>query len=322
MNDSVIERLSVISDEENKILSRQGGVNRKIYTSKKDFTIDSNKMFEHGKLINVRTHTRFIDFPVHNHNFVEIIYMCSGSTTHLINDTEEVVLNKGELLFLNQFTSHSILPATKDDIAVNVMVLPQFFDEAFDIVAKQSVVGKFLSSTLCSNTEQGKYIHFKCADIISVQNLMENMIVNLLDKRDNVERIDRLTMAVLLLELINCTQYISQEKGQNYDNAIIFETLKYIEVNYKTARLSEISKTLCVPDYKLCKLIKQYTQKTFATHLLDRRLEKSIQLLDTTKLSVSDIITAVGYDNTSYFYRVFKDKYGVTPTIYRIQNRT
>ena len=36
-----------------------------------------------------------------------------------------------------------------------------------------------------------------------------------------------------------------------------------------------------------------------------------------TDLSVSDIITAVGYDNTSFFYRVFREEFGQTPREYR-----
>ena len=32
-----------------------------------------------------------------------------------------------------------------------------------------------------------------------------------------------------------------------------------------------------------------------------------------TRLTTQDIILAVGYENTSYFYRVFRSRYGVTP---------
>ena len=40
-------------------------------------------------------------------------------------------------------------------------------------------------------------------------------------------------------------------------------------------------------------------------------------MLRETKLTTQDIILAVGYENTSYFYRVFRAKYGVTPKDYR-----
>ena len=43
-----------------------------------DFTVDSAKMLSEGKLIAVRTHTRFIHFPAHRHNFIEVLYVCQG----------------------------------------------------------------------------------------------------------------------------------------------------------------------------------------------------------------------------------------------------
>lgn len=40
--------------------------------------MDSAKMLSEGKLIAVRTHTRFIHFPAHRHNFIEVLYVCQG----------------------------------------------------------------------------------------------------------------------------------------------------------------------------------------------------------------------------------------------------
>ena len=81
-------------------------------------------MLEEGKLIAVRTHTRFVHFPSHRHNFIEVLYVCEGSLTNIIGG-KEVVIEAGELLFLNQFTRHEILPAGKNDIAINFMILPE-----------------------------------------------------------------------------------------------------------------------------------------------------------------------------------------------------
>ena len=40
-----------------------------------------------------------------------------------------------------------------------------------------------------------------------------------------------------------------------------------------------------------------------------------------TRLPVGDIITAVGYENTSYFYRTFSEMYGMTPREYRMRQK-
>lgn len=51
--------------------------------------------------------------------------------------------------------------------------------------------------------------------------------------------------------------------------------------------------------------------------LVFKRLRQAAYLLKNTKVSVEDIIVVVGYDNSSYFHRIFKEQYGMTPKKYR-----
>ena len=148
MNAEIVKQLSVITEEEQKILDGQKNINKTIYTKKKELVIQSEHFLQKGKLIQVRTHTRFVHFPKHRHNYVELIYMCKGSTTHII-DGNEVILEEGDLLFLNQNAMQEILPAGKDDIAINFIILPQFFDMAFEkIGAEDTLLRDFLVGSL------------------------------------------------------------------------------------------------------------------------------------------------------------------------------
>lgn len=78
MNQDLMHTLEQITGEEQEILDGRTQVRKTLYTAGSDFTIDSRKMLEKGRLIDVRTHTRFIDFPRHKHNYIEIMYMCRG----------------------------------------------------------------------------------------------------------------------------------------------------------------------------------------------------------------------------------------------------
>lgn len=105
MDSMLLSELKKITPEEQEILSGKLSVNRDLYTSFSDFVIDSQKLLEKGRLIEIRPHTRFIHFPVHRHNYVEMVYMCTGTTTHIINEHEKVILKEGDLLLLNQNSS-------------------------------------------------------------------------------------------------------------------------------------------------------------------------------------------------------------------------
>ncbi len=317
MNKEVINVLEKITEEEKDILNGSKTIEKRIYTRNKDFVVDSELMLEKGKLIDIRPHTRFLPFPKHKHNYIEIIYMCSGQTTHIINDSYEVILKQGDLLFLNQNSFHEILPAGKEDIAINFIVLPEFFDVAFRMMEEENVLRDFLIGSLRQNTSEANYMYFKIADVLPVQNLIENMVWSLLYKQSNERQINQTTMGLLFLQLLHHTEKIEQNDDNQYERKIVFAVLRYIEENYKNASLGELAVQLGQPMYYLSRLVKKNTGHTYKDLLQIKRLNQTAYLLSTTKLSIADIIVAIGYDNTSYFHRVFKQRYGLTPKEFR-----
>ncbi len=317
MNQNLLNTLKKITPEEQNILDGNTDIEKSLYSTTKDFVIDSGKMLERGKLIDLRPNTRFVHFPKHRHNYVEIIYMCSGTTTHIINNQTEIILKCGELLFLNQNASQEILPAGENDIAINFIILPEFFDVSFSMMKDENVLRDFLIGTLRQDYSMGDYLHFEVADILPVQNLIENMIWSLVNKQPNRRYINQTTMGLLFLQLVNYTDRISQNDPAQYEQNLVFTCLKYIEENYKTASLTELAAFTSLPAYQLSRLIKQYTQSTFKELLQQKRLNQAAFLLSTTKLPVEHIIAAVGYDNTSYFHRIFRNRFLMTPRTYR-----
>ena len=76
-----------------------------------------------------------------------------------------------------------------------------------------------------------------------------------------------------------------------------------------------------LPMHVLSKMIKKTTGFNFKELLQRKRLNKSVELMCDTDLAISDIIAAVGYENNSYFHRVFKERYHMTPRAFREENR-
>lgn len=312
--------LRPVTQEEEEILKGNSKIKKQIYTDKKDFTIVSEKMLARGRLMDIRTHTRFVEFPKHKHDYIEIIYMCSGKTTHWVNDDTKIVLGQGELLFLNQHAAHAIEAADENDIAINFIILPEFFDVAFSMLEGENELRNFLIGSLMKDTGKSDYLHFKVADVLPVQNLIENMIWSLLMQQGHGRNINQISMGLLFLYLMNYTEKIEQHSDSQKESITAMTALRYIEDNYRMASLTELATELNVSVYQLSRLIKQNTGSTFKELLQRKRLNKAVQLLSETKLSISDIIAYVGYDNASYFFRIFKERYGVSPREYRQKN--
>lgn len=319
MQQALLDQLRKITEEERKILDGEAEVDRDLYTSGRDFTVDSRKMLKEGRLIAVRTHTRFVYFPAHRHNFVEVLYVCEGSLTNII-DGKKVIVNKGELLFLNQFTKHEILKAGQNDIAINFMVLPEFFDVAYSMAGNDNMLADFLVNVLRQDEERGEYLHFKVAEVLQIQNLLENMIYSLVTGKGDQNRINQTTMGLIFLYLLESVQYAEMRLPNQYENMITMTTLDYIEQQYKTATLTELCEKLHLPMHMLSKMIRKNTGFNFKELLQRKRLNKSVELMCETDLPISDIIAAVGYENGSYFHRVFKERYHTTPRAFRVAN--
>jgi len=316
MNQEIIRRLSVITEEEQELLSGRNEIDQTRYTEKKELIIDSQKMLEHGKLIRIRPHTRFVHFPKHRHNFVEVIYMCQGQTTHII-DGNQVVLKTGELLFLNQNAVQEILPAREQDIAVNFIILPEFFDTAFHMMGEEeNSLRDFLISCLRQDNQFGNYLHFQVADVLPIQNLVENMVWTLLNNQPNKRSINQITMGLLFLQLMHHTDRI-RSSAQSMEQKLIFQVLKYIDENYRDGELTELARLMGYDVPWLSRTIKRCLGRTYKELLQIKRLNQASFLLQSTRLPITDICAAVGYDNTSYFHRIFREYYHMSPREYR-----
>ena len=314
MNKTLLDKLKQVTIEEEAILNGSR-IEKSLYTQKNQFEVESNKVLDAENLITVRTHTRFIDFPNHKHDYVEMMYVVQGSIHHVI-DGKEVILNEGEILLLNQHSWHAIKKAEKDDIAINFIILPSFFDVVYDMIGYDNIIAKFLVDILKRNSNSGEYLLFQVADILQIQNLVENMIQSLYEKEDDHKE-NQITMGLLFMYLVRYVNRTTKGTTKRFEELLVEATLDYIDHNYKDATLLEISSRLKQPDYALSKLVKQQTGRTFKDLLQSRRFYRAEELLMDTDLSIDDIIYVVGYESHSYFFRRFKEKYGVTPSQYR-----
>lgn len=320
INEELLQSLRVISPEEQTLLAGSTGIQRGIYMDANSDIIDAKKLLDSGRLITLRPHTRFAHFPEHSHNYVEVVYMCSGSTTHLANG-KEIHLHEGELLFFGQGARQEILPAGEQDIAVNFIILPQFFDKVLEMLDEEETpLRKFIVDSLKGNN--ANCLYFQVADVLPIQNLIENLIWTLMGtvssgvSISNRRTICQTTMGLLFLQLLNHTDRLG---SQSSEEAATVRVLHYIEENYRTASLTEIAGALHYDLYWLSREIKRSTGKTFKELLQEKRLLQAAYFLRHTNLLVDEVGEAVGYSNLSYFHRIFFERYHLTPKKFRDQ---
>ena len=314
MHARLMEELERITLEERRILDGRAAIDRELYMEGTADTVSHQKLLASGRLIALRGHTRFVHFPPHTHDYIEVVYMCRGRTTHLI-DGRKIVLNQGELLFLSQNARQEILPAGADDVAVNFIVLPAFFDRTLAMMGgEQGPLHSFVVDCLRRRGGGAGFLHFAVSDVVEVQNLVENLIWSLMHDEPNRRGVQQTTMGLLFLHLLNSADRIAAAGGEEGRTIRI---LQYVEERYRDGSLAELAALLHYDVCWLSREIRRLTGKTYTEHVQDRRLAQAKFLLINTGLAVSEIAAMVGYENASYFHRLFRGQTGVSPKAYR-----
>ena len=209
------------------------------------------------------------------------------------------------------------MPATEDDIAVNFIILPEFFDYGLSLLnTEESLLKDFLIDCVVGTNKKSNYMHFKVADALPVQNLIENLIFNLMNHDVNKRSVNQMTMGLILLQLLNHIDELDTH-GEDEGDKLTLAVLKYIDEHYKDGELTELAKQLHYDVYWLSREIKKQMGQNYTDLVQAKRLSQAAYLLQYTKIQVIDISSAVGYENVSYFHRLFKAKYGCSPKKYR-----
>lgn len=322
MNQQLLVQLEEISKEEENYLKGDIDIDKEIYTSSATFEIDSARFIKENKLITVRTHTRFVDFPTHKHNYVEIMYVCQGTITHSING-KQMEMHQGDFLFLNQQVAHSVKRAGQKDIGLNFIALPEFFDIPRQMLKEQNVIADFLMNIFQSKQQEPQYLLFSLGCQKQIENIIENMIYSLKgdDENSTDDSINQYYMGIIFLYLVKHMDTLQKNSSKSYYEIAVEVTLKYIETHYRDANLQKVASDFNLSESTISKIIKQCTGKTFQEHLLNKRFQYAQSLLKETDIPIEDISISVGYENFSFFYRKFKQFFNLTPRAYRQQFR-
>ena len=314
MRQELLDKLSALTEEERILRDNGGEIDWTVYSAAGRPRVEVGRLMEPGKLILLRPHVRVAHFPRHTHNYLEMVYMCRGTTRHVMGDGQEVILREGGLMLLNQGMTHEVFQDDPEALAVNLLILPQFFDTAFDFADGESPLARFLFSVLRS-ARRPAWLAYDTADSLPIRNLMESLIWSLLEGGPGRLELERATMALLFRELMAGGRTTAGDEDGG--RGLVLRALQYAESEFSTASLTEFARREGVEVYTLSRRIKSATGCTFRELVQTARLVRAAALLRQTDLPVSDVAAAVGYSNLSWFYKGFALRYGMTPAQYR-----
>lgn len=97
-----------------------------------------------------------------------------------------------------------------------------------------------------------------------------------------------------------------------------FAIEEYIERHYsEKLRLHDLAAYLHLCEKQVSRVIKKEYGCSFSEYVNHKRMSVALMMLKHTDMTVTAIARSVGFDNDNYFYKVFRESYGLTPNEYR-----
>lgn len=247
----------------------------------------------------------------HWHPDLEFIYIVNGSMDYFING-KKVHLQQEQGIFVNSRRLHYGFSEQKKDCTFIALVInPALFSSTFD-KAQLFTEQKFGYNNI-------DYI-LLYPHVLWQKNIIE--CIEQLYQEMNLVPLNPLRVLAKSISICaDIGDYIETAKVAEKDSVVqvaFLNMTEYIHNNYqKKLTLDKIANAGAVCRSKCCQLFQQYVRMTPNSYLTKYRLAKSAELLRDTELSVTEISSLCGFQNTSYYISLFKHETGQTPLHYR-----
>lgn len=265
----------------------------------------------------VRKHSRFRDYPFHIHDWIEISYMYSGNCTQVIED-KSYVMEEGQLLLMRPNTVHTLLPLGENDILVQIAIGQKHLtNNFFNRLSSSSIVSNFFINAFNETNDRDSYFLFPSQDNRRLRVFINEFLCEWYDPSPTSLDMQNNLFFLVISELVNIMNSDMNVSGIRNRNSYVIPLLRYIENNCRTCTLTDAAEEFGLNPNYLSNLLKKQTGHTFNDLVTQEKLSAAQRLLENSDMSVTEIINYVGYQNASFFYRKFKERYGCLPGEYR-----
>lgn len=143
----------------------------------------------------------------------------------------------------------------------------------------------------------------------------------LLEDEEYLSVVNKISNSVHIDELRDLLlQTLREQKEHTSYSENVARVVQIIQENYQEElTLKDVANQLFLNALYLGQLFKKETKKSFSQYLNHYRIEKAKQLLSRTEDNVNEVALAIGYNNTTYFSKKFKNIVGVSPKDFRKQ---
>lgn len=257
------------------------------------------------------------------HPEVEIMIINHGEADFVTDDQPALRLHAGEGVLINQNVMHSLRPVDEE---ANCSLYSVVFHPSFLFGYGNTVMSsKYLVPILSSPAMRTIKLNEQDPWQSKLLDIADNIIAATLTKRYGYELTVKSYLCQLWLTLLEqvIPQNVSTARQTmiSLDESRVKEAILYIEAHYhEQITLDQLAASIHISKSECCRCFKRTLQITPIEYLMKYRIFKAVNMIqknDPEARSMSSLAFSVGFNNASYFNKVFRQFLHCTPSEYK-----
>lgn len=253
------------------------------------------------------------DFPLHSHDEFELNFIANAPNTKRIVGDHTALIDDLELVLVGSNLPHGWFTHKCQSSEIHEITI-QFHRDLFDEKLLQRNQLSFIRSLL---ERSSRGIAFSRETIEAIRPRLEALT--------NKSGFDSVLELLSILHDLSTSRNMRTLSNTSFSSDLISyhsrrieKAFAYMRTRYaENVSLGDVSKEVSMPEASFSRFIKKRTGKTFIDSLNEIRLGHAARLLIDTTQTIAEISYKCGFNNLSYFNRVFRKKNGCTPREFR-----
>jgi AraC-like DNA-binding protein/quercetin dioxygenase-like cupin family protein len=256
----------------------------------------------------------------HKHNYTELAYVIKGKSCQKIMGKDEV-FSQGEMCLLDKDSFHCEYLFQEEAIIFFLLISNAFFSNSVNFEIRNKDYDPFLRNILITRREKFRFVRFTPK---TKTPLIPELLGNIFAELRNPGPGSRYLILGYTERLLNTLPeeydfYITKNDRDEQQKTMFHEIVDYMYSHYQDISIDKLCSAFGYNADYFNRIIKSHTGMTYSRLLQSIRLEAAANLLKSSKFPVENIAEEVGYHNITYFYRIFVNTYGMTPSRLRVE---
>ncbi len=272
---------------------------------------------EDGIEVNCFKNARYCPPFLHQLEFIKIVYVRKGSLTFYFNG-KRYEMKEGQFCIVAPGTEQAVFSHHDEDIVLNVLLMASTFTNAFSsLLSEQTVLSDYFWKMMYSKYQKQILIFHNKKNCV-LDRMVERLYYEINVEEHTSNLIVKSYVMIFLVEALrehgNTVKALVDDEKPTYQ---IPKILRDIRDNITSITLEDLAEKWNMSENRMNHYLKIEVGYSFHYILMDLRMNKAAEYLVYTKESIEKIMELSGFNDSTYFYKNFRQRYGVTPQKYR-----